>query len=156
MLFTPLLALAFTGSACATWVIEPQKGFKAKNDQQAASISKAYVSAVESYYQTLTTGADWTKAWDVMRAYQQTGKDVPEAATASNTVLTYTTTPAWYNAIPTEAKTVFDGMNKKKEEIQASVLADQNTSSEAARPLGRGLYLGGAITAVIAGLVVVL
>jgi hypothetical protein len=50
---------------------------------------------VQKYYATLTEGGDWTKAWDVVRAYQQTGKDVPAVVTATNAVTTYTTTPAW-------------------------------------------------------------
>lgn len=62
---------------------------------QKESMTKAYVSAVESYYATITTGSDWNKAWDVLRAYQQTGRDVPAAVTATDTVLTYSTTPAW-------------------------------------------------------------
>lgn len=58
-------------------------------------MTKAYVSAVESYYATLTTGSEWNRAWDVLRAYQQTGKDVPAAVTATDTELIYTTTPDW-------------------------------------------------------------
>jgi|TARA_R110002003_G_scaffold107_6_gene8991 hypothetical protein len=58
-------------------------------------MTKAYSSQVQKYYATLTEGGDWTKAWDVVRAYQQTGKDVPAVVTATNAVTTYTTTPAW-------------------------------------------------------------
>ncbi|KAH7389818.1 hypothetical protein BKA66DRAFT_459862 [Pyrenochaeta sp. MPI-SDFR-AT-0127] len=156
MLCKPLLSFTLVGSACATWVIEEPLSFSAKDDKQLASMTKAYASAVQSYYATLTTGADWTKAWDVMRAYQQTGRDVPGAVTATNTVLTYTTTPAWYNAMPTEAKNVFDGMKKKNEEIQASVQASANKANDAARPVGMGLSLGGALVAIVAGAAVAL
>jgi hypothetical protein len=58
-------------------------------------MTKAYASQVSKYQASLVTGAEWTKAWDVLRAYQQTGKDVPAIVTATNAATTYKTTPAW-------------------------------------------------------------
>lgn len=58
--------------------------------------------------------------------------------------------------MPTEAKKVFDAMDKKREDIQASIQADANKQNSATRPVGMGMYLGGAFVAVVAGAVVAL
>ncbi|OAL44310.1 hypothetical protein IQ07DRAFT_605085 [Pyrenochaeta sp. DS3sAY3a] len=158
MLFTkPLLALGLVGAVHATWDIDENRSFSYKDEAQKESMTKAYVSAVESYYATITTGSEWNKAWDVLRAYQQTGRDVPAAVTATDTVLTYSTTPAWYAAMPTEAKKVFDDMDKKREDIQASIQADANKKNDAARPgAGLSMYVGAAFAAAVAGVVAAL
>jgi hypothetical protein len=57
--------------------------------------------------------------------------------------------------MPTEAKTVFDGMDKKTNEIKKSIQDDAN-KSDAVRPLGMGVAVGGALVAAVAGVLVVL
>tara|TARA_R110002003_G_scaffold107_6_gene8990 strand:- start:27921 stop:28094 length:174 start_codon:yes stop_codon:yes gene_type:complete len=52
--------------------------------------------------------------------------------------------------MPTEAKTIFDGMDKKTSEIKKSIQDDAN-KSDAVRPLGMGGALGGALVAAVAG-----
>lgn len=58
-------------------------------------MTQAYESQVSAYYASITQEADYTKAWDVLRAYQQTGENVPDVVTASDAATTYTTTPEW-------------------------------------------------------------
>lgn len=59
--------------------------------------------------------------------------------------------------MPTEAKKVFDDMDKKREEIQASIQADANKKNDAARPVvGMSMYLGAAFAATVAGVVAAL
>ena len=61
-----------------------------------------------------------------------------------------------YNAMPTEAKNVFDGMDKKNKEIQKSIQDDANKANGASRPAGLSLYVGGALVAIVAGVAVIL
>jgi hypothetical protein len=64
-----------------------------------------------------------------------------------------------YNAMPTQAKNVFDGMDKKNRDIAKGIQddADKNAKSDAsARPLGMGLVVGGAVVAAIVGVTVAL
>lgn len=63
---------------------------------QAASITSAYAAAVKSWQASVTAKPEWTSAYSALVEYQSTGKDVPEGVTATDTILTYTTTPDWY------------------------------------------------------------
>jgi hypothetical protein len=61
--------------------------------------------------------------------------------------------------MPTQAKKVFDDMDKKNKEIAKGIQDDANkngAANDAARPVGMGLYMGSALVAAIVGATVVL
>ena len=58
-------------------------------------MTAAYVSKVEAYQATLTTGSEYQKAFSLFNKFAETRTDVPSIATATNTQTIFTATPAW-------------------------------------------------------------
>jgi hypothetical protein len=61
--------------------------------------------------------------------------------------------------MPTQAKNVFDDMDKKNREIAKGIQDDANKNAKsdgAARPAGMGLFVSGAVVAAIVGATIVL
>lgn len=98
MQLTTLLTMAFASIAAARpdFAIGTGTRITAKDTAQLASITKAYVQAMESYQASLTAQPEWSSAYSALVEFQETGKNVPEDVTATDVVLTYTTTPDWY------------------------------------------------------------
>lgn len=56
--------------------------------------------------------------------------------------------------MPTDLKNFVESNRKKQDEILASVLA--STKGDAARSMGKGVYVSGAIVALVAGVAIAL
>ncbi|KAF2124751.1 hypothetical protein P153DRAFT_434987 [Dothidotthia symphoricarpi CBS 119687] len=157
---TPLLTLTLallTPSTLAGFIIlKPTSSSSLTlNAQQASSISAKFDSAISSYAAQVTTQPAYNSAWNELYAYESTGKkDIPEGVTATNTVVTYTTTPEWFAALPTDAQKYFASIHAKEEDIEASVIRD--VAGGAGRLMGRGAFVCGAVAAVVVGVVVAL
>lgn len=98
MQFTTLLALAFVSTAAAVpdFMIEPTSiRVTAKDRSQLAAITKAVVEAAESWQASVTAQPEWSSAMSGLIEYQKTGKDVPKAVTATDTIMTFYTKPDW-------------------------------------------------------------
>jgi hypothetical protein len=61
-------------------------------------VQKEWSAALSSYDAEITKAPEWTSAWQILDAYQLTGKDVPSEVTATDKHTEYTTTPDWYVA----------------------------------------------------------
>jgi len=98
MQLTSLLAVAFASIAAAApdFAIGTGTIISAKDNAQLASLTKALVDAASSYQASLTAQPEWSSAWSQLVEFQSTGKNVPEDVTATDTILTYATTPDWY------------------------------------------------------------
>jgi hypothetical protein len=59
-------------------------------------VKKEWSAALTSYEAEITKAPEWTSAWQILDAYQLTGKDVPSEVTATDKNTQYTTTPDWY------------------------------------------------------------
>ena len=70
--------------------------FTATNSAEYAKITKAVIDAASSYQATKTAAPEWSSMVDALIEYQKTGKNVPEGVTATDRILTFTTTPDWY------------------------------------------------------------
>jgi hypothetical protein len=70
--------------------------FTATNSAEYAKITKAVIDAASSYQATKTAQPEWSSMVDALIEYQKTGKNVPEGVTATDRILTFTTTPDWY------------------------------------------------------------
>lgn len=70
--------------------------FTAKNSGDFAKVTKALVDAASSYQATKTAAPEWSSMVDALIEYQKTGKNVPAGVTATDRILTFTTTPDWY------------------------------------------------------------
>lgn len=97
MQFTTLLTMAFASIAAAApdFAIGTESRFTAKDTAQLAAVTKALVEAAESYQASLTAQPEWTSAYSALVEFQQTGENVPEDVTATDVILTYSTTPDW-------------------------------------------------------------
>lgn len=98
MQLTSLLTVAFASIAAAApdFAIGTGTVISAKDNAQLASLTKALVDAASSYQASLTAQPEWSSAWSQLVEFQSTGKNVPEDVTATDTILTYATTPDWY------------------------------------------------------------
>lgn len=94
MRFTSFLTLTLVSTVLADFGIGVDY-ITAKNSAQLASITAAYASALESFQASMTAQPQWSSARSALIEYQSTGKDVPEDVTATDIILTYTTTPDW-------------------------------------------------------------
>ncbi|KAG9202448.1 hypothetical protein G6514_004424 [Epicoccum nigrum] len=127
------------------------QSFTAKDKAEYAKITKAVIDAASSYQASVTAKPEWTSMWEALKEYQKTGKDVPEGVTATDRILTFSTTPSWYNAMPTDLKNYLDKSQEEQKELIASVLkkATGGSTGDAARPISVGFYLSGALAALV-------
>lgn len=97
MQLTTLFTVAFASVAAAVpdFAIGTQSLFTAKDSAQLAAVTKALYEAASSYQASLTAQPQWTSAYSALVEFQQTGENVPEDVTATDTILTYSTTPDW-------------------------------------------------------------
>ncbi|KAF9695704.1 hypothetical protein EKO04_006503 [Ascochyta lentis] len=147
-------ALASIASAVPDFAIGTQYMVTAKDGAQLASITSAYVKAMESYQASLTAQPEWSSAYSALVEFQETGKNVPEGVTATDRILTYTTTPDWYNAMPTDLKNYIEKNRKEQDKIRDSVVA--SVKGDAATSKSLGMYVSAAMAAVVAGVAIAL
>ena len=99
MQLTTLFTVAFASIAAAApdFAIGPgfTTSFTAKNQAQLASVTKAIIDAASSYQASMTAQPEWSSAYSALVEFQQTGKNVPEGVTATETILEFFTTPDW-------------------------------------------------------------
>jgi hypothetical protein len=61
-------------------------------------VDEEFTAALTSYEAEITKAPEWNSAWQILKAYQLTNKDVPSEVTATDKYTQYTTTPDWYVA----------------------------------------------------------
>ncbi|KAJ8116129.1 hypothetical protein OPT61_g2382 [Boeremia exigua] len=156
MQLTSFLALAFASAAAAApdFAIGSGIQFTAKDSSQFAAVTKALGEAASSYQASLTAKPEWSSAYSALVEFQETGKNVPEGVTATDRVLTFATTPDWYNAMPTDLKNFIENNRKEQDELIKNVL--KQSSGDSARPLGMGIYISGAVAALVGGVAIAL
>ncbi|XPS72667.1 hypothetical protein M3J09_004830 [Ascochyta lentis] len=143
------------GSALAGFDIKTgQTEWWYTNDAESTSIINAISSAYASYEAEIATQAEVKSAKGAFYTYARTRDGIPDIVTATGTAYTrYTTLPDWYEAMPTEALKVFESVRKEEDKIWSSVVpkAAKTSGSQGAAPqaTGRGVYVNGAIAAVV-------
>ncbi|KAJ4362686.1 hypothetical protein N0V95_001394 [Ascochyta clinopodiicola] len=147
-------ALASIATAAPDFIIGSEVTVTAKDRGQLASITSAYVNAILSWQASVTAKPEWTSAYSALVDFQETGKNVPEGVTATDAILTYSTTPDWYNAMPTDLKNYIEKNRKEQDAIRESVLA--SVKGDAATSRSMGMYLSGALAAFVAGVAIAL
>ncbi|KZM20368.1 uncharacterized protein EKO05_0006926 [Ascochyta rabiei] len=145
-------ALASIAAAAPDFAIGTQLTVTAKDGAQLASITSAYVKAMQSWQASVTAKPEWTSAYSALVDFQETGKNVPEGVTATDVILTYATTPDWYNAMPTDLKNYVEKNRQEQDAIRESILASVKGDAATARSLG--IYLSGAMAALVAGVAI--
>lgn len=91
-------ALASVAAAAPDFAIGTNFEVTLTNTAQAASITSAWAKALSSWQATLTAQPEYTSAYSALVEFQRTGDNVPEGVTATDRILTFTTTPDWYVA----------------------------------------------------------
>ncbi|KAF1364539.1 hypothetical protein EJ07DRAFT_172558 [Lizonia empirigonia] len=149
-------ALASLAAAAPDFAIGSNFEVTLTNITQAASITSAWVKALASWQATVTAQPEWTSAYSALVEFQETGENVPEGVTATDRILTYTTTPDWYNAMPTDLKNYIEKNRKEQDEILQSIVASATgaATGDAASSRRVSVYISGAIAALVAGVAI--
>ncbi|KAH6644672.1 hypothetical protein C7974DRAFT_384074 [Boeremia exigua] len=157
MQFTSFLTLALASVAAAApdFAIGTPTLITPKDRSELAALTKALYEAASSYQASLTAQPEWSSAFSALKEFQTTATmSVPSDVTATDKILTFATTPDWFHAMPTDLQKYLENNMKNGEELIASVV--KKTTGDAARPLGMGIYISGAVAALVGGVAAVL
>ncbi|KAF3036999.1 hypothetical protein E8E11_005490 [Didymella keratinophila] len=160
MQFKTLLAVAFASVAAAA----PNPDFaigtdyysiSATNTAQLSKITKALADAASSWQASVTAQPEYSSAWSELVDFQETHSGVPKGVTATDSIIQYASTPTWYDAMPTGLKAYIEKNKKEQQDLIASVIKKE-TTGDAARPIGVGIYVSGALAALVGGVAMIL
>ncbi|KAJ4339882.1 hypothetical protein N0V87_002820 [Didymella glomerata] len=153
MQITTLLAVAFASVAAAApdfAIGTDYYSITATNTAQLSKITKALADAASSWQASVTAQAEYSSAWSELVDFQETHSGVPKGVTATDSIIQYASTPTWYDAMPTGLKAYIEKNKKEQQDLIASVIKKE-TTGDAARPVGMGMYVSGALAALVGG-----
>jgi hypothetical protein len=115
------------------WLTNPQ-----------ASYRSSALDAVTSRIGALTQSANAAQASRAVSAHSQleafvktaTFKDIPDKVTQLTALETFTTTPAWYSALPSDLKSYYDERTAQAQSVVNQVIGVTQSASASATPSG--------------------
>ncbi|KAL5416312.1 hypothetical protein PMIN04_008206 [Paraphaeosphaeria minitans] len=154
MRFTSILPVAFASLAAAAAepgiaIGETSILFTVTDQAQYDQVTKDVLQAISAYQASVTAQPEWSSAYSQLVDFQKTHKGVPAALTDLSSDIQYTATPSWYAAMPSDLQEYL----KKEDEARLEFLQDtveDAVKGDAARPLGMGIYIHGAVAVMIA------
>jgi hypothetical protein len=108
--------------------------------------SKKLESVLSTYSTHITADPRYISAENAFEEYVATRTDAPAKIltdTDTDSITTYTTTPGWWKAMPTDIQEVYVSMAKEQNSLLLSVLTDA-----APKPTAMAKYAGAAAVAV--------
>ncbi|KAF2259915.1 hypothetical protein CC78DRAFT_620663 [Lojkania enalia] len=157
MQFKSLLAFALAGAATADFAIitttefytATYTSFTRVADYNSWVESKASVasSAVSTYLTSVTAQPEYTSYVNALSEFVATRSDAPDVDVimATTTTTTYTSVPAWFQALPSDVKDYIEEVQDEQFAIVESVVNDSG-----AMPTGAAKVVGGVVAAAAA------
>ncbi|KAF2834651.1 hypothetical protein M501DRAFT_1020630 [Patellaria atrata CBS 101060] len=116
------------------------------NTKDASAAASRVAVAASTYITHLTAQPQFTSAIAALESIAATATDIPEGVTATDTVVTYTTTPAWYTRLPQDMRDYYESIGS--EAVRVVVEA---ATGAAPRPTGMLGVVGGVMGAAAVG-----